>query len=368
MHGQDEVWWRQADQFNWFSTYLRDRGLRLQWRLATFVFTVVLGALPLVMLGSTLGPNHTLSRVVAVVAAAAGLAASTLWLLRWPTRRQSIVYNFVCSMCTAATCLSLSSPYAGLMGCTIFAVIGGFVAYFHVASHLIANLAVATVCTVITAAQLARDTGDTALTVAAVLTVVALNVGVPFGIYSLVHSLRTDLRNSDRDPLTGLLNRRSFYNAVHELIVAQQHLAGIRLNITMIDLDDFKGLNDTRGHAAGDQALVGVGAVLRTESSPGAVLARLGGEEFVIADTDTVAGHASTAERIRSGVAAMPFQITASLGTCSTVVDPGSPMEYPPFIDRLIQEADAAMYTAKRAGGDGVRHWQLDDAGGSWAC
>jgi hypothetical protein len=48
-------WWRQTDQFDWFSAYLNDRGLQLQWRLATFVFTATLGALPLVMLGSPWG-------------------------------------------------------------------------------------------------------------------------------------------------------------------------------------------------------------------------------------------------------------------------------------------------------------------------
>jgi hypothetical protein len=48
-------WWRRTDQFGWFSVYLHDRGLQLQWRLATFVFTAMLGALPLVMLGSPWG-------------------------------------------------------------------------------------------------------------------------------------------------------------------------------------------------------------------------------------------------------------------------------------------------------------------------
>ena len=324
------------------------------------MFTVVLGALPLVMLGSPLGPDKPLTTGIAIAAGVCGCSAALLWLLRWPTRRQSLAYNVICSVCTAATCLVLSSPYAGLMGCTIFAVIGGFLAYFHAMAHVIGNCALALICTAITAMRLVHDTGDISLTVASALTVIALNVGVPFGIHSLVHSLRIDLRNSDRDPLTGLLNRRSVYNAVHEIAVAQQGSVGVRLNVTIVDLDRFKRLNDTLGHAAGDEALVGVGAVLRENCSGDAVIGRLGGEEFVIADSEPAADHARTVERIRAGIAATPFRITASLGTCSVVAEPGTAMRHLEFVDRLIHVADAAMYESKRAGGDRVHHAHPD--------
>lgn len=353
-------WWRQTDQFDWFSVYLHDRGLQLQWRLATFAFTAMLGALPLMMLGSPLGPDNSMTRGIAIVAAVCVFGAALLWLIRWPTRRQSLVYNVVCSASTAATCLVLSSPYAGLMGCTIFAVIGGFLAYFHVIAHVIGNFVLALICAAITASELIIDTGDTALTIASILTVVALNFGVPFGIHTLVHTLRIDLRNSDRDPLTGLLNRRSVYNAVHEIAVAQQGSDHVRLNITMIDLDEFKKLNDTRGHAVGDEALADVGAVLRENCSGDAVMGRLGGEEFVIADSEPAPEHAKTVERIRAGIAATPFQITASLGTCSVIVEPGTAMKHPEFVDRLIHVADAAMYRSKRAGGDRIQYAHLD--------
>ncbi len=154
---------------------------------------------------------------------------------------------------------------------------------------MLANFGVAAVCAVITAGRLILDTGDVAVTVAAVVTVAALNIGVPFGIYSLVHSLHADLAESDRDPLTGLINRRSFYQAVTEMIAGQQNGTGV--HVTMIDLDDFKGLNDSRGHAVGDQALAEVGELLRQTCSPTAVLGRLGGEEFVIADVDAAVDH-----------------------------------------------------------------------------
>lgn len=355
------AWWRQPDHFHWFTAYLRDRGLLTQWRWATFVFTVVFAGLPLVMLGSPLGPDHTLTVVIAVVVAGVGFGASLVWLTRWPTRNQSLAYCLVAAVCVGATCLVLSSAYAGLMGCTVFAIIGGFLAYFHSVTHVVANFGVAVVCAAVTATRLAVHSGDIALTVSAVLTVAALNIGVPFGVYSLVHSLRVDLRDSDRDPLTGLRNRRSFYTAVHELAMGQRGSGGVRLNVTMIDLDDFKRLNDTHGHAVGDQALVSVGDVLRKNSGPDAVLGRLGGEEFLVADADAAAGHARTVERIRTGIAAMPYAVTGSFGTCSAAVEPHTATTHPEFIDRLIEAADTAMYQSKRAGGNRAVYVRFDE-------
>jgi diguanylate cyclase (GGDEF)-like protein len=124
------------------------------------------------------------------------------------------------------------------------------------------------------------------------------------------------------------------------------------LNVTMIDIDDFKRLNDTRGHAAGDEALVGIGAELIQYSGAEAVVGRLGGEEFIIADTASAERHAETVERIRLGIAALPVHITASLGTCGTEIGPGAAADPPEFLDQLIRAADLAMYRSKRAGGN----------------
>ncbi|MDY6997877.1 MAG: GGDEF domain-containing protein [Actinomycetota bacterium] len=354
------TWWRQAEQFDWFSGYLHDRGLQLQWRFATFAFTVALAAVPLIMLGSPVGPNTASGAAVAIAAAVCAAAASVVWLFGWPTRRLSVIYSILCSVCIAATCLSLSSAYGALMGCTVFAVLGGFLAYFHAFSHVLANFGLAMACAAISAGRLVLGTGDTALAAAAALIVVALNIGVPFGIFSLVHSLRIDLRNSDRDPLTGLLNRRSFLNAVSELIAAQPPARGVRLNVTMVDLDNFKKLNDTYGHAAGDEALVSVATVLQDQCGPGAALARLGGEEFVVADAELVSRHRTIVERIRAGIAATPLDVTASLGTCSAQVEPYAPVAHPGFVEQLIGIADAAMYESKRAGGDRIAFRELD--------
>jgi diguanylate cyclase (GGDEF)-like protein len=356
MAGSAVRWWQQADHYDWLSAYIDERGLQMRWRMATFGFTAALASLPIVMLASSDGPDTDITVAVSVVAAVCGAAGAILWLVRWPTRRQSIVYCAAASGSIAATCLAQSSPYVGMNGCMTFAVIGGFIAYFHSPNHMLANFALTAVCTGILAYSLAVATDDLALVGAALLVGCALNFGVPFGIESLVHTLRADVRSSGHDPLTGLLNRRSFYPSAHELLM--RHLGDTKshLILAIIDLDDFKRVNDTQGHAAGDQVLVGVAAALLENCSATAVIGRVGGEEFAIADIDGEADPAVMAERLRRGIAEVSIAITASIGTASAPLNAAAADPKAHLIDSLILAADAAMYDAKRAGGNQIHH------------
>ncbi|WP_099041251.1 GGDEF domain-containing protein [Mycobacterium neglectum] len=352
-----ERWWKQPDQYDWLSAYLNERGLQILWRRATFGFTLATGALPIVMLWSPFGPDNPATVAIAFAAAATAVAGGFLWLLRWPTRRQSVIFWAMSTAAIAATSFAFSNPYSGLGACATFAVIGGFAAYFHTMGHVVVNLAVATVCSAILAHRLIAATGDVALAIATLVTVASLNIGVPFGIESLVHTLRSDLRGSDRDPLTGLLNRRSFHRSVYELMMLHRSPAGTYLVMAMIDLDNFKHLNDTRGHAAGDQALVGVSAALHENCSSAAVIGRVGGEEFVVADIDTSPNPAKLAERLRQAIDTIHLPVTASIGTAGAPLETDSGTANLQLIDDLIRTSDAAMYEAKRAGGNQVCHY-----------
>ncbi|MGE2724822.1 GGDEF domain-containing protein [Mycolicibacterium pulveris] len=285
------------------------------------------------------------------------MCGALLWLLRWPTRRQSIVYSLSAGIAIGAMCLAMSNPYTGLMGCSIFAVIGGVVAYFHTSALTVVNLTLATVCAVILSYRMIATTGDLALTAAAFITVAALNVGVPFGIQSLMQTLRTDLRGSDRDSLTGLHNRRSFHNNVYELMMLDRPRTGKYLVMAMIDLDNFKQLNDTQGHAAGDEALVMVSSTLQENCRATAVIGRLGGEEFLVADIAASPNPARMAERLREAIAKIPIAVTASIGTAGAALDGYSARDNLELIDALIRTSDMAMYEAKRAGGNRVCHF-----------
>ena len=146
------------------------------------------------------------------------------------------------------------------------------------------------------------------------------------------------------DPLTGLRNRREFLNRLHEE-VARSHRYGTPLSLAMIDVDNFKRLNDTFGHPVGDAALKQIGAALTATSRNTDLVARYGGEEFVVILPGTDPNGAFVlGERFRQGVeqASMnQHHLTVSVGVAS--LDGAD-------ADNLVSRADAALYCAKAGG------------------
>jgi len=149
---------------------------------------------------------------------------------------------------------------------------------------------------------------------------------------------------ADHDPLTGLLNRRAFFESA-EVELMRARRAGTGVAVVVFDLDHLKQLNDTHGHAAGDQALLQFAAIASAELRSGDLLARLGGEEFALAvhDADQDAGR-RVAERIigalRGATATESWPLSASAG----VADGAG------ALTELLMRADRALYAAKLAG------------------
>ncbi|MET0824370.1 MAG: diguanylate cyclase [Solirubrobacterales bacterium] len=154
------------------------------------------------------------------------------------------------------------------------------------------------------------------------------------------------------DDLTGLANNRAFRELM-EREAARAQRFGHDLSLLILDLDDFKRVNDTYGHPQGDAVLRMVGRVMAEESRGIDFPARYGGEEFVIALPETGTGGASElAERIRERLEAQAvrrldgggeIRVTASIGLATL---PGSAAN----AGELIAKADAALYEAKRSG------------------
>ena len=157
-------------------------------------------------------------------------------------------------------------------------------------------------------------------------------------------------RMATTDALTGLVNRRAFQAKVNE-VLAQARRYEHRSSFIVADIDHFKSVNDTYGHATGDLVLKGVARILREKARDTDVVARYGGEEFAIAMPQTDGrGAEIIAERIRQTVlkqvfptAAGPLQVTLSLGV-ATYPDHGEDG------DVLIDLADQALYDAKKRG------------------
>ena len=129
--------------------------------------------------------------------------------------------------------------------------------------------------------------------------------------------------------------------------------------VAVIDLDDFKALNDNHGHSAGDRALVQVAQALQANTCDTAVIARSGGEEFIVADTSSASDPGPLARRICNAIADLPAPVTASVGTACAPLDGVHERGYELLIDHLVSAADAAMYCAKRSGGNGFHHHDL---------
>lgn len=206
----------------------------------------------------------------------------------------------------------------------------------------------------------------TALVVAVAVLVVASTIEVPTGAVWLATAtlalvvIRTmlgfrDLRRladaetlAVTDPLTGLHNRRYAFHALQ--VLADNRPRDAQLIVLIIDIDHFKSVNDTRGHAAGDAVLRSVSAAIQRCLRPGDLAARIGGDEFLVASlhdqptapTATQAGDA-IAQRIRSAVSTGDQQtaVTVSVGVA---VGPQAAES----VDSLIARADRHMYHVKR--------------------
>lgn len=153
------------------------------------------------------------------------------------------------------------------------------------------------------------------------------------------------------DPLTLLVNRRGLEEAIaHERDRAER--TGEPLSVVALDLDRFKRVNDTWGHAVGDRLLSAVGEALRAGVRPYDVAARMGGEEFLLVLPATRRERAAeVAERLRARVAelvveGLPERVTSSAGVAEHARGETT--------EALLERADAALYEAKRLGRDRV--------------
>ncbi len=168
-------------------------------------------------------------------------------------------------------------------------------------------------------------------------------------------TVRNGLHAAVTDPLTGLYNRR--YVQAHLTRLAEQSRgSGRELAVMMLDIDHFKQVNDTHGHAAGDQVLVQLADRLRENLRAIDLVARVGGEEFLVAMPRTSAAQAHlAADRLRRLVNERPFdlgnggrklKVTASVGVATS----GRRDIEKSHLNKICDQADAALYAAKSAG------------------
>jgi hypothetical protein len=121
-------WWAQPDHFRWLSGYLGYRNLRGFTRRMMATVVIALGAAPILTMWTPVGPRTAAGWVISVLVAVCCGVMAMMWLIQWPSRRQSVLFILLADACIAASCLVYASPGMTLLGCTTFAALAGYVA------------------------------------------------------------------------------------------------------------------------------------------------------------------------------------------------------------------------------------------------
>ncbi len=164
--------------------------------------------------------------------------------------------------------------------------------------------------------------------------------------------LYQELRDrSLHDPLTGLANRSLIYDRAEHAIARLARKEGAGIAVLFLDIDDFKTINDTLGHARGDRLLAILGQRLRTVARAGDTVARLGGDEFALLLDDVSSADAAlvVAARVIDALAES-FDLAGQHVRASVSIGVAFQSAQGASFDDLLKDADAAMYEAKAAG------------------
>jgi diguanylate cyclase (GGDEF)-like protein len=202
------------------------------------------------------------------------------------------------------------------------------------------------------------DPGGPGLSLPIALAVLGISLAALLAALVVVWSRKEQMqeleRQASQDSLTGLNNRRRFEEDLRTAM-ARSRRDGSTGALLMLDVDEFKRVNDAHGHPAGDRLIQEVAAVLRRRTRASDALARLGGDEFAVILPRCTRGEAKlAAEAIANEIRAQPLgedvaPVTVSVGVAMFGEDPRT------SVATVVSEADTAMYAAKDEGRDGVR-------------
>jgi len=195
-----------------------------------------------------------------------------------------------------------------------------------------------------------------------------VQVGTSIALVLVLAALRARLEGEEllarTDALTQIANRRAFFE-IASLEIERTRRNGRPLTLAYVDCDDFKDVNDGRGHAEGDALLVTVAATLRAGTRSIDAVARLGGDEFglLLPETDALEAEALLARLRTTLLAAMArggWKVGFSIGAATFLAPPAS-------IDDMMARADELMYAAKREQKGSIRHRVFEGARGGSA-
>lgn len=348
-------WWSEpvdyAAQVQYFTKRAMSGAVQVLIGLGTGLDAVISAAI-LLPSASTLA-----SRVAVAVFVALQVFWAWVWCCRpWPSRRMSLAFVISADIAISAMVLLDASWLLSSFGFSFFTMLSVYLIFFDGPKALAGHVMWILVTTAAFAVQVGVAAQfDVVDFTAKTLVSVALVVGTPLGIQAAIWALRNDANESVTDPLTGLLNRRGLHMQVGDL-VCDAAATNSEVTVMVVDLDRFKEINDRFGHSVGDAVLVRSARRIKSAVRGSALVARLGGEEFVIVDLTEPGSRAHRDfDRVRRAIAApTDYAITASVGVASVAVASVAAPGVDPvtLLDTIIERADHAMFNAKRDGGN----------------
>ena len=340
------AWWNDPVDYGWLVRTLAARSALRPLKILIGVAGAMIAVMGAVIAGTPVGPPGSPGIYSTIGVLAGTLWALRWWLLPWPSKSESLVLMACADVVFIVEFLQVPDRLFGAMGTVLLVVSGSYLGCFHSARALAVHSVWSFLAVMVFSVRIVTGGGNVHLAVAiALLLFVSVVSAVP-ALQILYWLLRNE---SLSDPLTELLNRRGLEIRLPRMV--ERYPAICVMNF---DLDRFKTVNDTWGHRVGDTVLVRTARRLRDAVGEEAVVARTGGEEFVVAAPIPAADARAAAERLRLAVAAPPataVEVTASVGVAvfDALVCPQCPRPTP---DRLLHSADAAMYRAKQSGGN----------------
>ncbi|HVS76988.1 MAG TPA: diguanylate cyclase [Steroidobacteraceae bacterium] len=330
---------------------------------------------PLLAAGSALVP-YAWNVPVALSGAMAGLFAREIADLRHTSPRLYRAFGWLAAafaalaVANAGRLVGLGSLVVGIgnlmfLGAGVFVLVVAFLAWRRgnrAAGWFLFAWVLLETFAIVTSARLlfTRAASDEALFYyglpgSMVASAILTSLGVADRLRQQRHALTEAERHAKTDPLTGVLNRRSLLEQL-EAACRDARANGLPVAVLFLDLDFFKSINDSYGHAAGDACLAAVIRPIQAELRQSDIIGRYGGEEFIVVLSGADAAAAEPiAERIRQRVAEVrvdgygaAIQLTCSIGVASS-----NPLGV--WGEALIAQADTAVYAAKRLGRNRVQ-------------
>lgn len=353
-------WWSDRTDYTWLPRFLDTRGLTVPGRNLVAVWCFLFALIAATMQLSRFGSDTALARSIFALGTISGAYAGYRWARNesWPTWRQSVAFVVWADLWLAVTLfLAVRTAFVGTIGCILFIMIGFYAAIVHSPRVAISHIGWAlAVCTTLAAMAMSEPVNDDWVVVNLYLMVAGVVFSTAWILQIVWLRLTDDARNAHRDYLTATLNRRGLQDEAQHLLRSDRTQALIAL---LIDVDSFKNLNDTHGHVAGDDALTAVADRLIAAAGPDAVVARIGGDEFVVLRGVDRGDIEQVATEIHSAVSSDsdPYPVSASTGV-SVYLSPETDLP-DRAVNELIEHADNAMYRAKKRGGDRIAWVQM---------